>query len=309
MALLVRLFDFTPGTPILSADVDSEFNQIVNILSGVSTTKHAVIKFDHAAIAVLELNQVNAGGSAVIQQWKNNGVIKASVDKDGNFSISALIATLNSASTAPATLRQDNATTGPILDLINSAGISVVKVNNKGVIQGISGNGAIGTALMPMVGQLANRFTDVNNAAGGAETDLNSFIIPGNTLSSNGEYLIVEFSGTFGGTTENRQVRLRFDGQLIFDTGLLNNVAHNNKTWNAKCLLIRTSATGVRHKTDFEFQDNGAGVSVWENHTSGDINITDFTGDRTVKSTGAAVTANNITGKILMIRKAYNSGL
>jgi hypothetical protein len=43
MATIARLFDFMPGQPIISADVDAEFDQIVNLLNGTTDDKAVVI--------------------------------------------------------------------------------------------------------------------------------------------------------------------------------------------------------------------------------------------------------------------------
>jgi hypothetical protein len=43
MATIARLFDFQPGDPILSGQVDGEFNQLVNLLNGTTLDKNVVI--------------------------------------------------------------------------------------------------------------------------------------------------------------------------------------------------------------------------------------------------------------------------
>jgi hypothetical protein len=85
MALLARITDFTPSTPILSGEVDAEFNQLVNILSGTSTNKNAVIRYSNASDPPLKLDQLGLGA---IQQWSQTGLVKASVTNDGSFSTS-----------------------------------------------------------------------------------------------------------------------------------------------------------------------------------------------------------------------------
>src|SRR5215468_2161092 len=82
MAVLVRLFNFIPNTLIQSGQVNPEFNQLVDILAGNSTTKNAVMQFNDAAIPVLELNQLGAG---LITRWKQNGVEKAHIKNDGSL--------------------------------------------------------------------------------------------------------------------------------------------------------------------------------------------------------------------------------
>lgn len=93
MATLTRLFDFAPNTLIQSAQIDQEFAQLVDILSGVSTSKNAIIKFSDGSIPPLTLDQLGAG---IIQSWKQNGVEKARVNNDGSIFAAGL--EINSAS-------------------------------------------------------------------------------------------------------------------------------------------------------------------------------------------------------------------
>lgn len=88
MAVLVRITDFIPNTLIQSQQVDDEFNQLVNILSGVSTSKNVLIKFSDATIPPLTLDQTGAG---LIQSWKQNGVEVASVSNSGSLTTAGLI--------------------------------------------------------------------------------------------------------------------------------------------------------------------------------------------------------------------------
>lgn len=86
MAVLIRLFDFTPMTLIQSAQIDAEFNQLVNILSGVSTDKNVAISYDHATVAPFAANQEGAGpiatfsllGSTVFTIGNSGGLIISS---------------------------------------------------------------------------------------------------------------------------------------------------------------------------------------------------------------------------------------
>jgi hypothetical protein len=80
MALLARLFDFTPSTPILSGDVDSEFNQLVNMLNGSTTNKHALIKHSHGSDAPLILDQLSTGP---IQEWRAAAVQQQKMKANG----------------------------------------------------------------------------------------------------------------------------------------------------------------------------------------------------------------------------------
>lgn len=58
---LARVTDFVPSTPILSSEVDAEFNQIVLLLNATSTNVKAALKLSDAGDAPLELNQLSTG--------------------------------------------------------------------------------------------------------------------------------------------------------------------------------------------------------------------------------------------------------
>jgi hypothetical protein len=58
---LSRVTDFIPSTPILSAEVDSEFNQIVNLLNSTSSNIKATLKVSDSGDPPLELNQLSTG--------------------------------------------------------------------------------------------------------------------------------------------------------------------------------------------------------------------------------------------------------
>lgn len=79
MAVLTRT-NYIPNTLIESAKVNVDFNQLVDLLSGVSTTKDALIKFSDANNPVLRVDQLGAG---VIQQWLQNGAVKTVIDNSG----------------------------------------------------------------------------------------------------------------------------------------------------------------------------------------------------------------------------------
>jgi hypothetical protein len=80
---LVRVTDFVPSTPILSGEVDSEFNQVVNLLNGTSSAVKGVIKVSDAGDPPLELNQLSTGP---IQEWYQAGILKAALTNSGGFS-------------------------------------------------------------------------------------------------------------------------------------------------------------------------------------------------------------------------------
>jgi hypothetical protein len=86
MAVLVRVTDFIPNTLIESQEIDDEFNQLVNLLSGVSTNKDTLLKYNHASDPVLRVDQLGAG---LIQQWLHNGTARASLSALGKLLLPA----------------------------------------------------------------------------------------------------------------------------------------------------------------------------------------------------------------------------
>jgi hypothetical protein len=93
MAVLARLYDFIPGGLIQSSQVDSEFNQIINLLSGGSTDKDALIKYSHASDAPLRIDQLGAG---LLAEWKASGTQKARINNAGGFqTVHQFISTLS----------------------------------------------------------------------------------------------------------------------------------------------------------------------------------------------------------------------
>jgi len=86
MAVLQRITDFVPNTLIESQEVDDEFNQLVNLLSGVSTSKDTLLKYNHASDPVLRVDQLGAG---TIQTWLNNGTSRATLSALGKLLLPA----------------------------------------------------------------------------------------------------------------------------------------------------------------------------------------------------------------------------
>jgi len=86
MAVIQRITDFIPNTLIESQEVDDEFNQLVNLLSGVSTNKDTLLKYNNATDPVLRVDQLGAG---LIQQWLHNGTVRSSISALGRLVLPA----------------------------------------------------------------------------------------------------------------------------------------------------------------------------------------------------------------------------
>jgi hypothetical protein len=88
---LSRVTDFVPATPILSAEVDSEFNQLVNLLNGASTNIKVTLDVSDSGDPPLELNQLSTGPilkgfQAGVENFRirNNGGVRTPGIYDAN---------------------------------------------------------------------------------------------------------------------------------------------------------------------------------------------------------------------------------
>lgn len=85
-SLIERLTSLVAGQPIYANDINSELNQLVNLLSGISTDKRVVIVLSSATKAPLTTNQTGSGDLYKAQKdgvdtlrILNNGQIKSTL--------------------------------------------------------------------------------------------------------------------------------------------------------------------------------------------------------------------------------------
>lgn len=74
MGVLTRLYDFVAGSKIQSDQVDNEFNQIVNALSGISTTKNIYILVNDAVSPALKVSNSSGGGGIDIHRGATRAI-------------------------------------------------------------------------------------------------------------------------------------------------------------------------------------------------------------------------------------------
>ena len=84
--------------------------------------------------------------------------------------------------------------------------------------------------------------SDASNSTTGEET-LHSYNLPASRLFSSGDSFHVRAWGVTAATTIAKQVRLRFGGQVVADTGSL---ALNGASWELSALITRTSSSAQR---------------------------------------------------------------
>lgn len=113
---LSRATDFVPATPILSGEVDAEFNQLVNLLNGTSNNIKGSIKVSDTGDPPLELNQLSTGPilkgfQAGVENFRirNNGGVRTPGIYDANDN-EQLLFTLTASAVNELTIK--NAATG-----------------------------------------------------------------------------------------------------------------------------------------------------------------------------------------------------
>lgn len=92
-------------------------------------------------------------------------------------------------------------------------------------------------------GVIFDNYTDANNSGTG-ETDLYTYTTPAGTLATDGGKITAKYVGTFNDITATEQLKVKFGGATIFDSGALTISAAGS--WELNLLLIRTSSTTVR---------------------------------------------------------------
>jgi len=139
---LARVTDFVPATPILSAEVDAEFNQLVNLLNGTSTAIKGVMKVSDTGDPPLELNQLSTGPilkgfQAGVEKFRirNDGSIRTPGVYDTNDNEQLLFTTTASAVTYLA-IKNATTTNPPEVQALGEANVSLKLVpNGTGVVK------------------------------------------------------------------------------------------------------------------------------------------------------------------------------
>lgn len=80
MTVPTRAFNFVAGTTIASGEVDSEFDQLYDALSGTVDTTEINIKFSSATIPPLTVNQANSAGPILSAQISGNDAFVVTKD-------------------------------------------------------------------------------------------------------------------------------------------------------------------------------------------------------------------------------------
>lgn len=241
MAVIQRITDFIPNTLIVSQEVDDEFNQLVNLLSGVSDDNDSIFRYNHASDPVLSVDQLGAGK---IQSWLQNGSEKANITNAGALTSVGVTST------------------GQILTSFNNATNPALNVNQigAGLIQRWQNNGtdratlsALGKFLLPagigatpstdQISNFGTYFVDATaraTIANTTETDLSSKTVAANTFAADGDFMIGFAEIAYAANANTKRYRLYFGGNVIYDTTAL---ALNGVDHMILFVLFRTAAT------------------------------------------------------------------
>lgn len=143
-------------------------------------------------------------------------------------------------------------------------------------------------------GKIWNDFVDVGNATT-LETDLNSYTLPINSLSNNGETIEAIYSGRFiSSGTATRQLKIYFGGGLLFDTGAL--TLSLSSAWVCYLNIVRVSATVIRYNASLTTQ--GAALAAYT--MSGEITGLDLVNTNIIKITGTSAGVGASTNDIIL---------
>jgi hypothetical protein len=281
--LLARVTDFQPATPILSAQVDSEFDQLVQLLSGATpgNSKKALIKVSDAGDPPLELDQIGAGP---VQEWYQNSLLKASITNSGQFKSEI------STGTAPLVIASTTLVTNLNADQVDGIhGASFVR-NDNGA-QTIAGDLTISDATPKLV---------LQDTTGG--DDDFEFEADGDTLTlrvTGGSNILTVAGGTqvatfvqipvlpaSSPTTDNQAARKKYvDDNFVSKVAAGQSVVDNFKISGAAPLMIWEDTTGG--EADWEWEANG---STFVGRFSGGGDLINFG-----QATGAIITAGDLT--------------
>jgi hypothetical protein len=211
MAVLTRVTDFIPNTLIVSQEVDDEFNQLVNLLSGVSDDNDTILRYTHATDPVLKVDQLGAG---LIQQWLQNGSVKSRINNNGSFE-----------SVAGPALAASQSIAAPLT--IDGATDIVLKTN--GYITGYPRS-------------LHSDPTQTGNVGGGLDT-LRTVSVPAGSLAANNDWAHCHLSGNLASNDNDKRLFVSVDGTTFLDSGLIDIDAFG---WWIDISIIRVSSTSIR---------------------------------------------------------------
>jgi hypothetical protein len=233
---LARVTDFIPSTPILSGEVDSEFNQLVNLLNSTTTNVKAALKVSDAGDPPLELNQLSTGPilkgfQAGIEKFRfrNDGALATPAIRDANDNEQLIFvptasavnefSMANAATGNPPELRVTGGDTDISVKLVPK-GAGVVKIQSAApaAAEDASNKSYVDTRR----GRWAATFFIADVAARGVDINADNIqraLIPGSNFTATHIFLVAT-SGTNTGTFSVQIVKVGFNGTgaVVLDT-------------------------------------------------------------------------------------------
>lgn len=178
----------------------------------------------------------------------------------------------------------------PVISVIgvdNDSGINLV---SKGIESVYANNNPINTTLLIMASAVGNVTT--------GEDSLLSYTLPANTLGKENDTLEIIGFGTNATNSNNKTLKLYFQDELIFTTGV---TTINGLSWKVTALITRIDATNQMQCTVY----NGDTASV-SNPVSVGFPIQNLATDLLIRFTGEAVATNDILQRGLIINLLTN---
>jgi hypothetical protein len=237
MSTIARLTPFIPHTLIESGQMNPEFNQIVDLLSGGSTDKSALLKYTHATDPVLRVDQLGAGKILSLLQ---NGVEKARIDNDGSAVLAGLSAILSHASNPVVNVNQTGA---GLIQRWQKSGVDIATLSALGKLLLPAGIGA--TPSTDTISNLGTYFVDPvarNTPGNTTETDFSTKTTSANVLANDGDFLIALTSALTAANGNTKRLRMYFGGNVIGDTGA---IALNNGVIILASFFLRSSSSSI----------------------------------------------------------------
>lgn len=144
---------------------------------------------------------------------------------------------------------------------------------------------------------LFDDFADANNGTT-VETDMYSHTLAAGQLSANGDKLFIRIGGIFtGAATSTQELKYKFAGNTIFDSGALS-IGAVTSNWDLTLMIIRESSTVIRVTALFTSDNVVLNVKPVYTRVTGltlsGTNIVKATG----QAAGVAAASNQITAKL-----------
>lgn len=313
MAVIQRITDFIPNTLIVSQEVDDEFNQLVNLLSGVSDDNDTILKYSHATDPVLRIDQLGAGE---ILRLLQNGAVKTVFDNSGHLYIGEGVTDATPANgVINGTGGSGTNIGGADLDLAGGKGTGTAEAGFVAVrypLKVASGTTlqALSTGRFPVV---ASMYSITSLATAVANTTTETSLLTGASVAAEstrtveagmtaaGAIYRVRIEGAYQTTgTPTIQFRIKFGTTTVSDSTAFATPNNSNGSFVIDTLLFVYSVGGagsVRAEMIGALSPTLSGAVTLTNFRGNNLTGVDFTASQTLEVTvqwGTASASNSI---------------